>query len=71
MAHSPTPSMVRKAASRNGDGKKAEAACDSWCSAKTTGPRYPSASATRSLTQSFWPIQGGMAWRKAGSPRGA
>ena len=71
MAHSPTPSMVRNAASGNGDGKKAEAACDSWCSAKTTGPRCPSASAIRSFTQSFCPIQSGMAWTKAGSPRGA
>ncbi len=33
VAHSPTPSMVRKAASSNGEGKNALAACDSWCSA--------------------------------------
>ena len=33
VAHSPTPSIVRKAASSNGEGKNALAACDSWCSA--------------------------------------
>ena len=33
VAHSPTPSIVRMAASSNGEGKNALAACDSWCSA--------------------------------------
>ena len=33
VAHSPTPPIVRIAASSNGEGKKALAACDSWCSA--------------------------------------
>ena len=33
-AHSPTPSMVRTAASLKGDGKKAEAAWLRWCSEK-------------------------------------
>ncbi|NMB76238.1 MAG: hypothetical protein GYA21_14045, partial [Myxococcales bacterium] len=31
VAHSPTPSTVSTAASANGEGKKAEAACDWWC----------------------------------------
>ena len=35
VAHSPTPSSVRIAASSKGEGKKALAACDSWCSVKT------------------------------------
>ena len=33
VAHSPTPSIVRMAASSNGEGKNALAAWDSWCSA--------------------------------------
>jgi hypothetical protein len=35
VAHSPTPSSVRIAASSNGDGKNALAAWDSWCSVNT------------------------------------
>ena len=35
VAHSPTPSSVKIAASSNGDGKNALAACDSWCSVNT------------------------------------
>jgi hypothetical protein len=38
VAHSPTPSIVRIAASRKGDGKNALAAWDSWCSAKSSCP---------------------------------
>ena len=34
VAHSPTPSRVKMAASSNGDGKNALAAWDSWCSVK-------------------------------------
>ena len=40
MAHSPTPSSVRMAASSKGEGKKALAACDSWCSVKMHRRRY-------------------------------
>jgi hypothetical protein len=32
VAHSPTPSKHSTAALSNGDGKKADAACDWWCS---------------------------------------
>ena len=35
VAHSPTPSMVKTAASSNGDGKNAEAAWLKWCSEKS------------------------------------
>ena len=42
VAHSPTPSAVKMAASLNGEGKKALAACDSWCSAYRSSPSYPS-----------------------------
>jgi hypothetical protein len=38
VAHSPTPSRVRMAASSNGDGRKADAAWLWWCSAKSTSP---------------------------------
>ena len=40
VAHSPTPSSVRIAASSKGEGKNALAACDSWCSVKTKRLRY-------------------------------
>ena len=43
VAHSPTPSMVRTTASSNGDGKKAEAAWLSWCSAKRSLPSIAAA----------------------------
>ena len=41
VAHSPTPSTVRMAASSYGEGKNALAACDSWCSVKRTGALNP------------------------------
>ena len=71
VAHSPTPSTVRIAASRNGEGKNALAACDSWCSAYRTGPFQPSASRIVRSWNSFSFIQSGPALRNEVKPRGA
>ncbi len=71
VVHSPTPSMVRKAASRKGEGKKADAAWDSWCSGKMTVPAKPSSFRMLSRIQSFCRIQSGMAVMKERSPPGA
>ena len=38
VAHSPTPSTVRMAASSNGETRKHEAAWLMWCSANRIGP---------------------------------
>jgi hypothetical protein len=38
VAHSPTPSTVRMAASSKGETRKQEAAWLMWCSAKKMGP---------------------------------
>ena len=71
VAHSPTPSIVRTAASSKGDGKNADAACDSWCSAKRISPGNASSSRIRSFIQSFSRIQSGIAFRNDRKPRGA
>jgi hypothetical protein len=61
------------AASSNGEGKKALAACDSWWVAKTTRARQagPRACRIASRIRSFVPVQAATVRRKAAKPRGA
>ena len=70
VAHSPTPSMVRIAASSKGDGRNAEAAWLWWCSAKSSSPSKPSSSWSTFRTFSFSFSQSGIALAKEGSERG-
>ena len=79
VAHSPTPSIVRTAASSNGEGKKALAAWLRWCSAKSScaSNRRPGRDARSSFTssRSFWNSfslsHSGIAMRNDVKPRGA
>ena len=72
VAHSPTPSMVRTAASSNGEGKNALAACDSWCSQKRISFSKPGRCLRMvSGIQSFSPSHRGIAFRNDGNPAGA
>jgi hypothetical protein len=70
VAHSPTPSQVRIAASSKGEARKAEAAWDWWCSAKSTSPRKPSRLPIALGIQSFSLSQTGMDFVNDGSERG-
>ena len=73
VAHSPTPSRVRMAASSKGEGKKALAAWDSWCSVKTMRRRYrPCSPLLISRGRwSFWRSHRGIAFRNEANPAGA
>jgi hypothetical protein len=71
VAHSPTPSMVRIAACSKGEGKNALAACDWWCSVKSTLPLKPISFATMSGMWSFCFNHRGIAFKKERIPSGA
>ncbi len=79
VVHSPTPSMVRMAASSKGDGKKALAAWLKWCSPNSSlrsrslapGSMRRSSFRTRSFWNSFSRSHSGMAMRNDRNPRGA
>src|SRR5678816_4502993 len=77
VAHSPTPSIVSTADSSNGEGKKADAACDRWCSVNNRLLwSNPSSKCFSDLTiWSFWNsfsfIQIGIAVRNDVNPFGA
>ena len=70
VAHSPTPSIVRIAASSKGEHRKAEAAWDWWCSANSSWPLKPSVRSIAFGTQSFSFSQTGTDLAKDGSERG-
>ena len=75
----PMPSMVSTAASSYGEGKKALAACERWCSGKKisglplppVGPSLASSSLSILRMNSFSRTHTGMAAKKLLKPRGA
>ena len=76
VAHSPTPSIGQDRRPRsNGEGKNALAACDSWCSAKSTRPsssRAPSPDRSgRWSSFSLHPERAGLEERGEAARRGA
>ena len=71
VAHSPTPSTVRRAASSKGEQKNALAACERWCSENRSFARgTPSRSSISALTQSLSRSHVTMASRKSRVARG-
>lgn len=75
VAHSPTPSMQSTAADRYGEGKKAEAACDSWCRRHSTSgtgpsPRPANSWRTDSPARRFQRTHSGKVSRKEAAPKG-
>ncbi len=70
VSHSPTPSMVRTAASSYGDGRKADAAWERWCVDERTSHVSPGhvaakVSATCETVSRFHPCHSGITVTKA------